>query len=365
MSARPDTDAVVLPEDVGGTGSVLIPEVQGDDGRAVCFVETAVDFHTGSMDDFLIEQACQSRFFFVQNLDALRKYPLHACPEAREAGNIQRPRFQRCGHLRGVCFIETVDAAAAHHKGGHGQPGADIQPAGPLRTQQRLVSGEAENIHPQRLHVDGPCARSLGRVHDKRKTVLFRKSGDERKVRKIARDVGSVRHHDKTGIGAEKFFELLIPQPPGVVHLHKTHFCPLLPQAIERPQHRVVLADRRDNMVAGADEAAERCVERLGHVGRESNAVRAFRMEKCCKCLTGMVDDPGRVKGRLMRPAARIARMFQRIQHGLPHAGRLLQGGGGVVEVDHGLTTFPAFSIFSAMTYIFVTPPTASFSVRP
>ena len=118
-------------------------------------------------------------------------------------------------------------------------------------------------------------------------------------------------------------------------------------------------------MVAGADEAAERCIERLGHVGRESNAVRAFRMEKCCKCLTGMVDDPGRVKSRLMRPTARIARMFQCIQHGLPHAGRLLQGGGGVVEVDHGLTTFPAFSIFSAMTYIFVTPPTASFSVRP
>ena len=118
-------------------------------------------------------------------------------------------------------------------------------------------------------------------------------------------------------------------------------------------------------MVAGADEAAERCIERLGHVGRESNAVRAFRMEKCCKCLTGMVDDTGRVKGRLMRPAARIARMFQCIQHSLAHTGRLLQGGSGVVEVDHGLTTFPAFSIFSAMMYIFVTPPTASFSVRP
>ena len=118
-------------------------------------------------------------------------------------------------------------------------------------------------------------------------------------------------------------------------------------------------------MVAGADEAAERRVERLGHVGRESNAVRAFRMEKCCKYLTGMVDDTGRVKGRLMRPAARVARMFQCIQHSLAHAGRLLQGGSGVVEVDHGLTTFPAFSIFSAITYIFVTPPTASFSVRP
>lgn len=97
MSARPDTDAVVLPEDVGGTGGVLIPEVQGDDGRSVCFVEAAVNFHTGSMDDFLIEQACQSRFFFVQSFDALRKYPLHTCPEAREAGNIQRPASSAVG----------------------------------------------------------------------------------------------------------------------------------------------------------------------------------------------------------------------------------------------------------------------------
>ena len=43
----------------------------------------------------------------------------------------------------------------------------------------------------------------------------------------------------------------------------------------------------------------------------------------------------------------------------------LMQGGCGVIKVDHGLTTFPAFSIFSAMTYILVTPPTASFSVMP
>ena len=55
MSARPDTDAVVLPEDVGGMGCVLIAEVQGDNGRTVCFVEAAVDFHVGSMDDFLIK----------------------------------------------------------------------------------------------------------------------------------------------------------------------------------------------------------------------------------------------------------------------------------------------------------------------
>ena len=37
-------------------------------------------------------------------------------------------------------------------------------------------------------------------------------------------------------------------------------------------------------------------------------------------------------------------------------------GGGGIIKIDHGLMTFPAAESFSAMTYIFVTPPTASVS---
>ena len=36
-----------------------------------------------------------------------------------------------------------------------------------------------------------------------------------------------------------------------------------------------------------------------------------------------------------------------------------------IAHINHGFTTFPAPSIFSAMTYMLVTPPTASFSVRP
>ena len=118
-------------------------------------------------------------------------------------------------------------------------------------------------------------------------------------------------------------------------------------------------------MVAGVDKTGERRVQRLCHVGRKGDAVGAFGMEKCCKSLPGAVDEAGCVKGRLMGTTARVSPMGQCIQHSLPHAGRLLKGSGGVIKVNHGLTTFPAVSIFSAMTYIFVTPPTASCSVRP
>ena len=361
----PDAEPVVLPQDVRGAGSVLPAEVQRDDGGAVGLGEAAVDLHAGGMDDPLIEQAGQGQLFFVQSLDALRQEPLHPRPEACEAGDVQGPRFQRRGHLGRVGLIEAMDAAAAHHEGTDGEAGPNVQSARALRAEQRLVSGEAEDVHPQRLHVDGPRACGLGRVHDKRKTVLFCKSRDERKVGQVSGHVRGVGHGHKAGVRAEKALELVVAQPPGAVHLHEADLCPLLPQAVEGPQHRVVLTDRRDDVVAGADKAGEGRVQRLRHVGREGDAVRAFGMEKRCKRLPGAVDEAGRVKGRLMGTTARVAPMGQCVQHSLPHAGRLLEGGGGVVKVDHGLTTFPAVSIFSAMTYIFVTPPTASCSVRP
>ena len=361
----PDAELIVLPEDVSGAGSVLLAEVQRDDGSAVGLGEAAVDLHAGGMDDPLIEQVSQGQLLFVQSLDALRQEPLHPCPEACETGNVQSPRFQRRGHLRRVDLIEAMDAAATHHKGTDGEAGPNVQSACALWAEQCLVSGEAEDIRPQCLHVDGPRACGLGRVHNKRKAVLFRESRNERKVGQVSGHVRGVGHGHKAGVWAEKPFELVVAQPPDVVHLHEADLCPLLPQAVEGAQHRVVLTDRRDDVVAGADKTGERRVQRLRHVGRKGDAVGAFGMEKCCKSLPGAVDDAGCVKGRLMGTTARVSPMGQCIQHSLPHAGRLLKGSGGVIKVDHGLTTFPAVSIFSAMTYIFVTPPTASCSVRP
>ena len=88
-------------------------------------------------------------------------------------------------------------------------------------------------------------------------------------------------------------------------------------------------------------------------------------MEQFRQCLPGSIDQPCRVQGGFVRPAPGVARRAQGIHHGLLHLRRLAQSGGRVVQVDHGLTTFQAWVSFSAMTYILVTPPTASFSVRP
>ena len=170
---------------------------------------------------------------------------------------------------------------------------------------------------------------------------------------------------DRSGVGLDQRFELLVPQNGAVVHPHKAELHSLFPQAVERPQHRIVLTDRRNDMVAGRKQPADGGVERLGGVSRKGDAGRVLRVEKLCQRRARVVNDAGCVKGRFMRPASGVARRLQSRKHRLPHHRRLLQRGGGMIEVDHGLTTFPAFSIFSAMTYIFVTVPMRSFSVRP
>ena len=88
-------------------------------------------------------------------------------------------------------------------------------------------------------------------------------------------------------------------------------------------------------------------------------------MEQLCQRLPRFIDQPCRMESRLVCSAARVARCLQSFQHSLPYLRRFMKSRRGIVQINHGLTTFPAPSIFSAITYMLVTPPTASFSVRP
>ena len=90
----------------------------------------------------------------------------------------------------------------------------------------------------------------------------------------------------------------------------------------------------------------------------------AFRKEFRRLAADGIHRAGGR-QSLLMNAPAAVAVRFHGGHHSLRHAGRLRAGGGGVIQIDHGLMTFPAPASFSTMEYILVTEPTASFSVRP
>ena len=126
-----------------------------------------------------------------------------------------------------------------------------------------------------------------------------------------------------------------------------------------------MLAYRCDDMVARMQHAVQYRVQRHGRIGGKNNAGRVWRMEKFCQRQTGVQHDPCGVKGGLMGTAPGVACCMQRLQNSLFHLRWFMQSGGRVIQIDHGFTTFPACVSFSAMVYILVTLPTASFSVRP
>ena len=120
-----------------------------------------------------------------------------------------------------------------------------------------------------------------------------------------------------------------------------------------------------DDMIPRPQQPAQGGVQRAGGVGRKGNAGRVRRVEKLCQRFPCGIYQPGSMQGRLMGTAAGVACGVQGVQNGGVYFLRFVQRGGSIVQIDHGLTTFPAWVSFSTMAYMFVTLPTASFSVRP
>ena len=234
-----------------------------------------------------------------------------------------------------------------------------------MRPQKRLVPGKAESIYAQLLHINGLCSGSLGSIYDEQQTVPVGKVCCAGKVGAVAGHVRSSRHHQCPGRGTQQGFPLVVAQPCSSIHPGKGDLYSLRPQPVQRTQNGVMLAYRCDDMVARMQHAVQYCVQCHGRVGGKNNAGGVWRMEKLCQRQTGVQHDPCGVKGRLVCAAPGIASRMQCLHNSLFHLRWFMQSCGCVVQIDHGFTTFPACVSFSAIVYILVTLPTASFSVRP
>ncbi|MPM85652.1 hypothetical protein SDC9_132733 [bioreactor metagenome] len=120
-----------------------------------------------------------------------------------------------------------------------------------------------------------------------------------------------------------------------------------------------------DDMVAGAEEAGDGHVQRLGRVSGKDHVFRSGAAEEPGKLLPGLENNAGGAEGTLMGAAGAVAHAAHGGYHRVDHCRGLLQGGSRVIQINHGLITFEAPVSFSTITYILVTPPTFSFSVRP
>ena len=264
-----------------------------------------------------------------------------------------------------MLLVKAVHTAAANHQRPNGKPRAYIQPTGPLRAQQGFVAGETQHVDAENLHVQRQFSGRLRRIYDQQQAVPVCKLRRASKVGSVAGHVGSAGHHQRTGLRAQEAFPLVIPQAAFFVHTGEAEVYADFPQMVQRPQDRVVLTNGRDNMVALAEQSAQRRVQCLGSIGCECNAGRVRCIQQLCHCAPRRIHQTAGVQGRLVGTASRVARRAQSVQHGLLHLRRFVQSGGGIVQIDHGFTTLPAWVSFSTMVYILVTLPTASFSVRP
>ncbi len=227
------------------------------------------------------------------------------------------------------------------------------------------MAGKAHHVNAHCRQVDGEDSRRLGGVQNKKQAVFPGEAAHPGDIHRVPRQVGGVGADDGLCFRPEKAFKPAVVQPPPAVRRDEIHRRPRVPEAVQGPEDGIVFQVRGNHMVPRPQQAADGDVQRLGGILGEADMVRPGTAQQGGDFFPGFVDGPGGGQGPLVAPPAAVSVGGQGFQHGLGHGGGLGPGGGGVVQVDHGLTTWPAPASFSTMEYILVTLPTASSSVRP
>ena len=92
-------------------------------------------------------------------------------------------------------------------------PRADIETARTLRAQQAFVTGKAEHVHAERLHINGVGSRRLRGIYDEQESMPFLAKVDTRaQIGSISGHIGSMGDYDRLGIGAQQRFQLVVLQ---------------------------------------------------------------------------------------------------------------------------------------------------------
>ena len=89
---------------------------------------------------------------------------------------------------------------------------AHAQSARTLRAQQAFMTGKAEHVHAERLHINGADSRSLRGVYDEQESMPFGKGRYPRQIGSISCHIGSMGDYDRLGIGAQQRFQLVVLQ---------------------------------------------------------------------------------------------------------------------------------------------------------
>ena len=255
-------------------------------------------------------------------------------------GHIDRPCLQPLRqHIRHI-FPNGFAARAAEQQWGS-LPPAQQQPRA-LGTQQPLVAGSGNKLRPQGIQLHRQRPSGLGCIQNKGHTLLPAQGSHFLHRQNIAEHVGHMGKYRRIRPGTEgtpKLLQGIVPvkQPPPR-HLH------LRPQGIQRAHHRIVFKPGHRHAASGLYQTANGNIQAMGAIGGEHHLLRAA-VEKLPRRLPA---GKHHLRPSLRRPIAappRAGTGAHRPLHRPVNSGRLMEGGGTIIQVNHSTSSSrPAFS---------------------
>ena len=74
------------------------------------------------------------------------------------------------------------------------------------------MTGKAEHVHAERLHINGVDSRRLRGIYDEQESMPFGKGRYPRQIGSISGHIGSMGDYDRLGIGTQQRFQLVVLQ---------------------------------------------------------------------------------------------------------------------------------------------------------
>ena len=146
-------DAVVGEQHVRDLGRIVVPDVEGHDGRALRLRKIAVDGDAGDIPHRVVKPPHERAFPRTDGRHALGQKIVQRGVQPGDAVAVERARLQPGGVRLRLILVIGVYARAAAQQGTDVHTRADAQPARALRAHEPLVPREAEHVDALGLHV--------------------------------------------------------------------------------------------------------------------------------------------------------------------------------------------------------------------
>ena len=251
-------------------------------------------------------------------------------------GMLWVPASRRSGRKSGMaCSLELLPV---RRRAGLPGPGAE-EGACALGAVEPLVARHGDKVRSQAPHVDREGAGGLGGVDDKGDSPLPADLADLLDGQDIAEDIGDM--------GADYRVRPLCDQRPepldhgrlvkerGIDHMDLQPW-----NGVEGTGDGVVFISGNHDPPAWGYQGVDSEIQSMGGVGGEYYLFRVLHAEERAQFLPTGIQGLGSQGRALVVAPARGTHGFHGLEHRLSDGRRLLEGGGGRIEVDHRAATF-------------------------